>query len=886
MPPESMSLDGEWQFSVGDHTGTIQVPGVWEVQGYPADVYGPAVYRRAVEIPASWEGARVVLRFGAVSYFTEVYVNGALAGTHEGLWTAFEIDVTEHALAGRPNQIELRVIKPGKGDAQFHFRDVLVGFIPYVSLTFGGPWQSIELIARRAPHVSSLHIEPDMQTGCVAIEAALDTLPADAQDWFVSAQITDPAGNVVASEQAPAAGSFQTTLHVPNAQAWAPQSPALYRLVLTLRHGADIADTTERSFGFRQLSADGEQLLFNGTPIHLRGVLSWGWDPATLAPTLSEASIRDEFRRVRELGFNLVKLCLFVPPDILFQIADEEGMLLWLELPLWYQRMNDHLRQQAVIEYADIFAAVHHHPSVVIYSLGCELGSDMADAVLLDNLNTQARTATTGAMICDNSGSGEAYSGLSFDFADFNDYHFYCDLHYFGPLVDHFSRDWRRPRPWIFGEFCDSDDFRDVNEITQANGGTRPYWRDLLGIDGGLHRWSYAIQETRMAELGLPFSAQQLVHISRRESLMVRKFILEHVRSRAGMGGYVVTGLRDTPMTTSGVFDDLHRPKFAATEFRQFNADAVLALEHGRARVWRHGGDRPAPRDRFNHVAGALAEFRVVLSNAGAPLDARALRWRLVGSGEHVIDSGEIVLDTTLPAGRPQEVAGFGLRLPEESEPAQYRLEVELDAGQTIRNQWPLWAYPSVQQWPPVCVYDPSGSLAALDDLVREATPVQHPADADRVLVTSAATPEVIQFVRDGGRALVIQPGAGAFPSTDCPFWRESIKLLYDHPILRAFPHDGYADLQFYSFAPDYALDSAAFKAQVGGDCTVVPIVQRLDARQFFLLDYLLEARLGSGAMLATSLNFAGGAGDQISVFADHAAGRHLLHESIKYLSD
>ena len=32
----------------------------------------------------------------------------------------------------------------------------------------------------------------------------------------------------------------------------------------------------------------------------------------------------------------------------------------------------------------------------------------------------------------------------------------------FTPLMDHFRRDWRAPRPWIFGEFCDADDYRDL----------------------------------------------------------------------------------------------------------------------------------------------------------------------------------------------------------------------------------------------------------------------------------------------------------------------------------------------------------------------------------------------------------------------------------------
>src|SRR5258708_38852782 len=103
-----------------------------------------------------------------------------------------------------------------------------------------------------------------------------------------------------------------------------------------------------------------------------------------------------------------------------------------------------------------------------------------------------------------------------------------------------------------------------------------------------------------MAKLDIPFDGQALQRISRQQSFVVRKTILEKVRAKSSMGGYVVTGLRDTPLATSSMFDDLGRAKYEADDFREFNSDSVLVLEQGRGRVWKHGGDRPTPVYRNN----------------------------------------------------------------------------------------------------------------------------------------------------------------------------------------------------------------------------------------------------------------------------------------------
>ena len=425
--------------------------------------------------------------------------------------------------------------------------------------------------------------------------------------------LLDADGQMVTQVREPVRGVMnRINLKIEAPNRWSPEAPALYTLIFEREDFGKIVAQTTRRFAFRQLEAEGERLLLNGEPIHLRGVLSWGWDPKTLVPMPTDDQVRDEFRRVRELGFNMVKLCLFVPPENVFRIADEEGMLLWLELPLWLPNLSDHLREQAKIEYADIMRRVHHHPSVVIYSLGCELGSDMADAALLDALNSTVRGYTRGALVCDNSGSGEAYAGLNFDYADFNDYHFYADLHYFTPLLDLFRRDWRPARPLIFGEFCDSDDYRDPAALLED--GERAKWRDYFGVEGNLSRWAYSIQEDVMAANALPFTDAQIAAISRKQSFVVRKTILERTRGRREIGGYVLTGLRDTPMSSSGVFDDSGLNKYDPAEFRLFNSDAVLLLEQGRSRRWTNGGDRPYPADLFNHRSEAQASFRVVLA--------------------------------------------------------------------------------------------------------------------------------------------------------------------------------------------------------------------------------------------------------------------------------
>ena len=870
---QTLSLDGEWEFSLNGQSGLIRVPGCWEAQGFDRRCEGPAIYRRAIYVPSGWRNCRIQLQFDAISYHTEVQVNGVNVGTHTGLWSPFAFDVTGHVFPGEENQIVLTVYKPGE---RFPIRESLSGFLPDVMLIFGGVWQSARLVACSGPAFSNISLLANARTGEVQLTATVH----HASEQAASVRILAPDGSLAGSWEGKVAGqTIAASVKVDPVQWWQPESPLLYTAELRLDNDQSVQ--AQRTFGFRELTCDGEVLLFNGAPVCLRGVLNWGWYPDILCPAPDEAAIRDEFRRVRELGFNMVKLCLFVPSPLYFDIADQEGMFLWLELPMWLPKVTPHLRRQAPLEYADILAAVHHHPSLVIYSLGCELNQTV-DAAFMAELDDILRSQVSGVLVCDNSGSGEAYGG-AFDFADFNDYHFYTDLQFFDPVVDHFSRDWRSPRPWIFGEFCDADDYRDLGEIEQANGGQLPWW---LTEWNPLHPdtfIAYPAQRPRMERLNLDDKA--LVRISRQQSFVVRKTILEKVRARAGMGGYVVTGIRDTPLATSAVFDDLSRSKYPPEAFKMFNADSVLLVRRGRARTWLRGGDRPAPFEPYSFVAGRPVRLEVILSHTGLPLAAGRLSWQV--RHEQILAEGVQDVPPTEHTVRPFIVGRIAFDAPPTDEALALQLEVTLEAGtQTLRNTWPLWIFPPVTAWPEgLALVDPTGSLVALQDLWEAAARTDAPDERHTVVVTGALTDNVLGYLREGGSVLLIQHGDRPLPAQPCPFWREAIKLIGDHPVMNAMPHAGYVDLQFYGLATDWAFDADQLPSVLPDAANLRFPFRRLDARQFTLLDYVIEAQVGAGRLLATTLRIHGGLGDQPNGLRWHVAGRWLLLQCLKSLN-
>ncbi len=875
-----LALDGTWELTLGEKTGTVQVPGCWEAQGFPHRLDGPAVYRKTVIVPDEWAGGRTQLQFDAVSYHVEVMVNGVPVGEHTGCWSPFALDVTAALRPGTENEIVCTVWKPG---GRFGLRESLAGFLPDVMVMFGGLWQSVRLTLQDRPALSAVTVHSSADTGMVRLTACAHQ--AEGCQAVVTVTCLADRREVACWRGALNGDRLDTALLVPHPALWSPEQPTLYRAEIRLEQRGQTLTRVSQTFGFRALTHAGERVLLNGAPVCLRGALNWGWYPDLICPTPDEATIRDEFRRIRALGFNMMKLCLYVPWPRYFEIADEEGMLLWLELPLWLPEITPHLLEQAPRQYAEILQAVHHHPSIVIYSAGCELERHVPPEWIAQ-LDGIIRAGASGVLVCDNSGSGEAYGCLS-DLTDFDDYHFYCDPHFLQPLADHFRRDWRPARPLIFGEFCAADDYRPLEEVIRAHGGELPWWLQEQNPIHPLTKIAHTQQRERMAALRLNRSEDELVRIARQQALAVRKVVLEKVRAWARLGGYNVTSLRDTPLATSALFDDFGRNKFDPEVFRQFNDETVLLLGRRHTRRWSADGDRPAPADPFCLVADSTVTLEVVLAHAGSPLPGGRLSWQLTDEAGGVVAGGEPSISGPLIGGRPVSIGRVTCHAPAVSEPRALRLTVALQAGQrTVRNSWPLWVFPAVREWPQgLALYDPCGVLGGLDDL-RDAALRLTDAPAPGTLAVIAATlnAALLDYLRNGGAVLLLQTGDAPLPAVSGPFWWHAIHLLEDHPVLKRFPHQGFADMQFYGIAAPWALDTARLTEALPDAREVRSLMRRLHPSQYTLADTLFEARVGQGRLIATTLRFQGGLGDQPLGLRDQVAGRWLLRALLDWL--
>ncbi len=808
-----IALDGAWSFQLGDHPPrVIDVPSAWEASDDDKLCEGPAIYRRSIELPQT-AGARAIFEADAISFAARLRVNGLEIGTHTGLWTRFQFDISSAVHAGT-NEIELEVWKPG---TRYSVRECVAGFLPDVCNTFGGIWQSCRIRLLRGAAVGDLRIAAGR------VSAQITHFDARAHDVVLQRN----GASVVAQRiDALRDGRFDGAL---DALARWPLGGVdafdLISLVVRDANGVPLARATRRT-ATRAIRSSVGALWLNDAPLHMRGVLDWGWHPERLCPTPTRAEALAQFADARALGFNLIKLCLFVPDETLFDAADEAGMLPWLELPLWLPAITPESRALALREYEEILKRVHHHPSVVAVSLGCELDNSV-DAGFLDDLRALVRRWMPDVLACDNSGSSEAYGGSITPHElpqavsrsdDFRDYHFYCDPHFFQPLIDHFRRGYQGDQPWLFGEFCDADTLRDYTQFAPA-----PFWmKQTVTQQRDELVWQRESAQ-RLAAAGIDDGGAQLARLAREQATITRKTILELTRRNFAGGGYVVTGWRDTPVATSGVVDDFGRHKFNGAEWRRFNADRVLLIDRERRREWLRGGDRPAPRDPSVFWADKAIEVHALLSNGGAHVNAAPLTWRLGDDATGVIDAPAV------PAATVRELGVLHMRAPLTAISAPIQNKLTLSHGEQT-NEWPILFVPRL--------------------------------DADAQLrspgLAFTLSEEAIARARAGERVSVWLREPDARCCAPMPFVREAIHVLNWQPLgtIDVRPH-------LFSIATDFALDETRLRNMLGATVILQPLWRRFDARALTWASYVVDVALGAGCLRISTLRHAGGLGAQ-----------------------
>lgn len=249
----TVQLDGEWEFKLGDSPARrIVVPSAWEATTRDKLCDGPALYRRQFNLPESSPGAAIVLEADAISFEAAIRVNGQPIGTHRGMWSPFQCDITPCVRAG-DNTLEIEVWKPG---GRFAVRETLSGFLPDVATTFGGIWQGIRLRAFERAALSDLRVFA-YGGGWVGVQGRVVNL-VERRHMEVGVELRDAENRPVARMRGPVAEdrSFAAHLETHTAAQWKPGARAtLYSVRVSLySRRAEIAGVARR-IGFRSLAA-------------------------------------------------------------------------------------------------------------------------------------------------------------------------------------------------------------------------------------------------------------------------------------------------------------------------------------------------------------------------------------------------------------------------------------------------------------------------------------------------------------------------------------------------------------------------------------------------------------------------------------------------------
>lgn len=308
-------------------------------------------YLRSVGRPDAGAGERVLLHFEAVDWMCALRVNGEPAGTHQGAYTPFDVDITPHLGGSDRIELALAVLDPGDAGWQLRGKQSLrPGGIWYTAQS--GIWQAVWLEVVPESHLE--HISFNGAADGTLRAEMLACAPVDAAgELEADIVLRDPRGDragawrvglaEVPALPRPAPSMRRYAAHVvlraDSPRTWSPDDPCLYDVEVRLRRrGRPGGDAMRGCCGFRTVEvapgADGRpRFMLNGRPLFLRGVLDQGYWPDGLMTAPSDEALAFDIGRARAAGFNMVRKHIKVESARWYWHCDRMGMLVWQDMP-------------------------------------------------------------------------------------------------------------------------------------------------------------------------------------------------------------------------------------------------------------------------------------------------------------------------------------------------------------------------------------------------------------------------------------------------------------------------------------------------------------------------------------------------------------------------
>jgi hypothetical protein len=885
-PRQQIDLNGQWAFrrdaghkgkdrgwheGKGDFKDTIRIPGVPQAQGIgepnarqKSFFLEPFWVRRIFRVPGLRPSQRMWLRIGGIYPAAEVYLNGRYVGYTRSSRTQQRVDVTPFVVPEADNLIAINVCD---------FPEVRLDGIwemEECAKNWTGVYRPVCCEITDQVSVIDAHIRPDLTERSVGVQVTLSEAPAEPCQLRLALKDDRRTIGQAAAEVAAGTSAARIEIKLDDFIPWSPEHPKLYTLDASVgsNGSADPRDRVFTRFGMREVTTKGTKFYLNGAPLFLRCFGDDQYYPETLCPPADKNWYLSRLKRAREYGMNAVKGCVETIPQDYLEAADEAGIMIIQEMPFGLSGLranrytiDKRFRDYYAKELDGLVRVSRNHASVVAYSMSSELEFSHQTQESFDffsrDLVRQTRALAPHALVIDCTGyvnSEKTEKGR-------RDTDFYASVHpkWMKEVLDEADMNTDRLHPMILHEYnwwsCYPDP-ADRGKFAEMQ--LKPFWLDTLVKTAGDNGQESLIPTYRKNSLGL--------------QALCRKDGIEYARRNPDVEGYILWLLIDFGQYSEGLLDDFWNPKnVSAEEFRKSNGDTVVLLAKEGNRCLKMGGKVRIPLAVSHYGEKALRDCTLRWHTEGGPVSLK--------SELHISEAKQ---------GELTQVGYAEVDLPADQPAGKFELHVRLDNARTVlnMNNWSFWAFPDAREkWRNATSPANVGKTLGDGTFLRTG-PAKSAAIPESVtcVVADSVDDSLAGYIEAGGRCLLLSTGAVIentvvyYGSTS--FYRNfrtipwnagtsgnSGTVIAPHPSLAAFPHEEMCDLQFLQVIRGILPMEFSPLRKYG----VEPVIRAIDHYAANRNNaYLLEFKVGTGKVLATSLGI-------LPKAAEHIEAAYLL---------
>ncbi len=812
---------------------------------------GAAWYRKEFILPSDWKGEQIYLNLERCMWQTKLWINGAYGGGQNSLSTPHQYEISKFLRAGK-NSVAIRI----DNAPQVNLGSWSHGYSPEVQTVWNGVIGNIELRKSTPVHFSNVQVYPSFKKKLLQVKMSLHNPAGQRISGKVKLTIKGGDKSIVSFTQEirNQATSEPLIITVPindKLNPWNEFKPSLYTLQVDGVFGNNNSDRREITFGVRDIKAEEGRLVLNGNKIFLRGEHDGGSFPLTGYPSMNKEKWLEIFRTGKSYGLNHWRFHSWCPPEAAFEAADEVGMLLQVELPLFSQTWEKSLvgKDPKIDEFlhaelVKVLDAYGNHPSFGLMCIGNELKGDpkFLEKLVAFGKNYDSRHLYAGSANLEAMGLYERLKGDEFQVAHAGKYK---GRRFERRMKDYFSTE--KPNTDKDFAYTLQPPYNEWPVISHEVGQWMVYpdFREIKEYTGILKPRNLEIFKSRLQQKGMLNQASDFLNASGKLSALLYREEIERLLRTPQMAGFQLLDLRDYPGQGSamvGLLNQFWESKGLITpkEFRNFCNDVTLLLKMPK-RVCLNNETFSADLVIPNYSIANIASVDV--------------KWEVIADGKTIKEGS--LSSNNLKQGDVNNIGKLSFDLSSISRASKLTIKLK-EAQLGVVNSYEIFVYPAINQ-------------------------VEIP---QSISVATSADSALLKKIEDGATVLLV---TNKLPETErmtftTPFWStiifdyqiKTMGILCNpqHPVFKDFPTEFYSNWQWWELtnnarvmrlnktAPDYRPTIQVIDHPVRND----------------KLGAMVETRIGKGKLLLCTL-------DILSDPNNRYVARQLFKSTVEYMT-